>query len=36
MKELAIDGEVPEDTVRKRATLYGKKLLFRLLKKDVK
>ncbi|HWE02965.1 MAG TPA: ABC transporter permease [Tepidisphaeraceae bacterium] len=33
MKELGIDGEVPEDTVRERATLYGKKLLFRLLKK---
>jgi ABC-2 type transporter len=33
IKELGVEGEVPEDTVRERVTLYGKKLLFRLLGK---
>jgi hypothetical protein len=33
IKELGVEGEVPEETVRERVTLYGKKLLFRLLGK---
>ncbi|MDB5171818.1 MAG: type transporter [Phycisphaerales bacterium] len=34
IKELGVEGEVPDDTVRERVTLYGKKLLFRLLGKE--
>ena len=33
LKELAIDAEVPEDSVRERLTMYAKKLLFRVLGK---
>lgn len=33
IKELALDAEVQEDNARERMTLYGKKLLFRLLGK---
>ena len=34
IKELGIEGDVVEDAVRERCTMYGKKLLFRLLGKD--
>lgn len=35
IKELSIDGEVQEDSVRERSTLYAKKLLFRVLGKKL-